>query len=123
MATNQRTMKKKRFPFEGGFFGLLIGLSIAIYLVIFAVVPFEIASLVTVLAVSTGIGVVWGTLAPAKKLDDAPPMNTSLNSTFSRAEGAEDTPAPTYEETFGAPEPPAGVGAGGDGEESKGFFS
>lgn len=92
----------KRHPIRGAFYGALVGIGVAIYLVLFAVTPFQISTVVTVVAIAAGVGLLWGTLAPAKKLDNAPPMRPGAGETFARKAGAEDEAPATYEETFGA---------------------
>ena len=101
MTTASMDTRVKRHPFRGAFYGALLGIGVAIYLVLFAVTPFSISTMITVVAIAAGVGLLWGTLAPAKKLDNAPPMRPGVGETFARKAGAEDEAAPTYEDTFG----------------------
>ncbi len=97
MVTPQDT-RVQRHPVRGGFYGLMLGLGVAIYLVILAVTPFRISTMVTVVVVGIVVGALWGAFAPAKKLTDMPPMASSYGSTFTRRET--DEPPPTYEQAF-----------------------
>ncbi len=88
----------ERHPGLGGFYGLMLGLGVAIYLVIFSVTPFRISTMVTVVVVGIVVGALWGAFAPAKKLTDMPRRSTSYDGTFARRE-PEEAP-PTYEQAF-----------------------
>lgn len=57
-----------RYPIRGALWGLLLGLGAAIYSLLFGV--FEISSIVgpvVVIAAGVVLGILWATLAPAKK--------------------------------------------------------
>ncbi len=97
----------KRHPIRGAFYGLLLGVGAAIYLVIFAVTPFSVATTGIVIGLCMVLGIAWGAFAPAKQPGTVPPARTSLGSTFARAAGAEDTASESYEATFGEPAPAA----------------
>ncbi len=57
----------QRRPVRGGIFGLLLGLSSAIWLVLFAVIPFgEWLQLALVVIIGIAVGIAWARFAPAK---------------------------------------------------------
>ena len=103
----------KRHPLRGAFYGMMLGISGAIYAVLFAVVPFEWVTLAGIVVAGAVVGMLWGGLAPAKKNTQSPTMATSLSPTFTRTQ-EDEGPLPTYEETFGAPSeaPPVPVNDG-----------
>lgn len=124
MTATQHGVRVQRHPIRGGFYGLLLGLSVAIYLVLFAVTPFRISTIVTVVVIGVVVGGLWGAFAPAKKGDGPDPNEHAFGSVFTSS--ADEGPPPSYEETygtkaqqsddgaFGAGAPDAGD-AGGDG--------
>lgn len=95
----------KRHPIRGGLYGLILGLGVAIYLVIFSVTPFSVSTAIVVTAIGLVVGILWGLFAPAKKPKGAGPTD-EYQPAFSRA--ADDHAAPTYEETFSAGKHAAG---------------
>ncbi len=99
MTATQHGTRVQRHPIRGGFYGLLIGASVAIYLVLFAVTPFRISTLVTIVVIGAVVGALWGSVAPAKKLDEPAPNEHAFGSVFTSS--AAQGPPPTYEETYG----------------------
>lgn len=99
MTATQHGTRVQRHPIRGGFYGLLIGISVAIYLVLFAVTPFRISTLVTIVVIGAVVGALWGSVAPAKKLDEPAPNEHAFGSVFTSS--AQQGPPPTYEDTFG----------------------
>jgi hypothetical protein len=58
----------QRHPVRGGLFGLLLGLGVAIYLMIFSIAPLLEYTIPIVAVVGcTVLGVLWAYIAPAKK--------------------------------------------------------
>ncbi len=100
MATAQQT-QIKRHPIRGAAYGLLMGLGAAVYLVIFSVTPFSVATTIIVVAAGLVVGVVWGLFAPAKQPKDMPPSQSGAS--FSSSHDTNDEQPPTYETTFTAP--------------------
>ena len=60
----------ERHPIRGALYGLLLGLGIAIYLVIFSVIAFQWTIPIVVAVLGLVAGVAWAMFAPAK---GAPP--------------------------------------------------
>ena len=113
MTATQHGLRVQRHPIRGGFYGLLLGLSVAIYLVLFAVTPFRISTVVTVVVIGVVVGGLWGAFAPAKKGDGPNPNEHAFGSVFTSS--ADEGPGPTYEEKFGTPAPATDDGAFGAG--------
>ena len=99
MTATQHGVRVQRHPIRGGFYGLLLGLSVAIYLILFAVTPFRISTVVTVVVIGVVVGALWGGFAPAKKGDGPNPNEHAFGSVFTSS--ADEGPGPTYEEKFG----------------------
>ena len=58
----------QRHPIRGAMFGLLLGLGVAIYLMIFSIAPLlEYTIPIVAVVVCTALGVLWAYVAPAKK--------------------------------------------------------
>lgn len=100
MTATQHGVRVQRHPMRGGFYGLLLGLSVAIYLVLFAVTPFRISTLVIIVVIGVVVGGLWGAFAPAKKGDGPNPDEHAFGSVFTSA--ADEGPGPSYEEKFGS---------------------
>lgn len=113
MTATQHGVRVQRHPIRGGFYGLLLGLSVAIYLVLFAVTPFRISTMVIVVVVGVVVGGLWGAFAPAKKGDGPDPNEHAFGSVFTSS--ADEGPPPSYEETYGTKAQPADDGAFGAG--------
>lgn len=92
----------ERHPVRGAFYGMMLGVSGAIYAVLFSVVPFEWETLAGIVVAGAVVGMLWGGLAPARKNRQGPAMATSLSPAFTRTH-EDEGPLPTYEETFGVP--------------------
>ena len=107
----QHGTRVQRHPVRGGFYGILIGLSVSIYLILLAVTPYRISTILTIVVVGAVVGALWGTVAPAKKLDTPEPSSHAFGSVFTSS--ADQGPTPTYEETFGSPTPSVDDGAFG----------
>jgi hypothetical protein len=107
----------QRFPIRGGIYGLMIGLSAAIYLVLFAVTPFRIQTLIVIAVAGLLVGALWGSVAPARKSDGVPPSTSAFGSTFTRSEDFEGGPPPSYEDAFGTPAPERDDGSFGTGDQ------
>ncbi|MEM7288110.1 MAG: hypothetical protein AAF480_17295 [Actinomycetota bacterium] len=116
MTATQRGVRVQRHPIRGGFYGLLLGISVAIYLVLFAVTPFRISTLVTIVVIGVVVGVLWGAFAPAKKGEGPNPNEHAFGSVFTSS--ADQGPPPTYEDTFGSKVQAADDGAFGAGAEA-----
>lgn len=112
----------QRHPIQGAFFGAVMGVAAAIYIVLFAVRPFTYELVGQVVGAGAAFGFVWGTLAPARKVKDVPTHYTSINPVFTRAASAENTEAPTYEKVFGSPELPVVHDDDGEPASVGGFF-
>lgn len=95
----------QRHPIRGFVFGTFVGLSVAIYLVLFSVTPFRIATLVAVVVIGGLLGALWGSVAPAKKLTAVPPTTAAFGTTYVSSGDVDRGPSPTYEDTFGRPQP------------------
>lgn len=113
MTATQHGTRVQRHPIRGGFYGLLIGISVAIYFVLFAVTPFRISTLVTIVVIGAVVGALWGSVAPAKKLDQPAPNEHAFGSVFTSSQ--QEGPPPTYEDTFGRATPATDDGAFGAG--------
>ena len=113
MTATQHGVRVQRHPIRGGLYGLLLGLSVAIYLILFAVTPFRISTVVTVVVIGVVVGGLWGAFAPAKKGDGPDPNEHAFGSVFTSA--ADEGPPPTYEDTFGRTAPTGDDGAFGAG--------
>ena len=58
----------RKHPIRGAIWGLLLGLGLAIYAILFAIIPFtDWVPLILVVLAGVVIGVAWAYLAPAKK--------------------------------------------------------
>lgn len=128
----------KRHPIRGAFWGLLLGIGVSIYLVIFSVVPFgDWVPLIIAVVICVLLGVLWGYFAPAKKPKDwdeqvaqqaepepvpaytAPPEQPTPSPTDTAASEPPPTePAATATPPTEPPpsEPPAPGAGGGPGE-------
>jgi hypothetical protein len=62
----------QRHPVRGGLYGLLLGLGVAIYLVLFSVTPFSLTTMALVVVVVIALGAAWGAFAPPKRSGDEP---------------------------------------------------
>lgn len=118
MTATQHGVRVQRHPIRGGFYGLLLGLSVAIYLILFAVTPFRISTVVTVVVIGVVVGGLWGAFAPAKKGDGPNPDEHAFGSVFTSS--ADEGPVPTYEEQFGTTAQVADDGAFGAGASDTG---
>ena len=58
----------KRHPIRGAIYGLLLGLGVAIYLIIFSVIPFSITTPIVIAAIGLVVGAAWGAFAPPRKI-------------------------------------------------------
>lgn len=63
-----------RHPIRGFFWGLATGIGVALLLMVFAVIPLSIPSLIVYAAVSAVLGAVWGVFAPPKRPKGPAPM-------------------------------------------------
>jgi hypothetical protein len=95
--TSEPDQKVWKHPIRGATWGLLLGLGAAIYLVIFAVVPFgDWAILGLVVLLGIGLGVVWAHLAPAKKPKGEAPATSATATTAATGSSVTDvTPTGT----------------------------
>lgn len=91
----------QRHPIRGGLYGISLGIGVAIYLILFAVTPFRISTLVTIVVIGAVVGIAWGLLAPAKRLDGVPASASAFGTTFTRSDDVDHGPAATYEQEFG----------------------
>lgn len=67
-------MQIKRYPIRGAIWGLLLGLGIAIYLLIFSIITFgDWMSTAIAVAAGVAVGVLWSMFAPARRPRGAPP--------------------------------------------------
>lgn len=76
MSTTAPTAAKevRRHPIRGALWGLLLGIGIAIYAVLFALIPFgDWLPLLLLVLAGVGIGLLWAYFAPAKEPKDGPP--------------------------------------------------
>ncbi len=62
----------QRHPVRGGLYGLLLGLGVAIYLVLFAITPFSLTTMAIIVVVGIALGAAWGAFAPPKRSGDEP---------------------------------------------------
>ena len=68
----------KKHPVRGAIWGVLLGCSLAVYAVLFAVIPFtDWVPLGLVVVAGVAIGVAWAYLAPAKKAKGGPPPSVA----------------------------------------------
>lgn len=116
----------KRHPIGGAFNGALVGLAVAIYRVLLSVEPFMYESIGRITAIGAVLGLLWGTLAPARKVKDVAPPFASYSPVFTRA-STEEEAQPSYEATFGTSTSSAPADDDGDGSDKKkasvgGFF-
>ena len=96
-------MKIKRRPIRGAIYGLLLGLGVAVELVLFSVLRFSWAAIITVTVIGVVVGIIWSLIAPAKKAHGPNPNEHAFGSVFTSS--ADEGPPPTYEETFGSTRP------------------
>ena len=75
--TPQSTIQ--RHPILGAFYGLLLGLGIAIYLVLFEVTPFRFSTVIIVAVVTLVVGALWGSFAPARRPDRGSPTEVAIS--------------------------------------------
>ncbi len=62
-----------RHPIRAAIYGLLLGFSVAVYLILFAVIAFgDWVPLIIVLVAGIVVGILWAYVAPAKGAKDAP---------------------------------------------------
>ena len=73
------TQTVQRHPLRGAGYGVLLGIGIAIYLVLFAVTPFRISTIVIVVVITAIVGALWGAFAPAKRPALGSPAAVELN--------------------------------------------
>lgn len=73
------TQTVQRHPLRGAAYGTLLGIGVAIYLVLFAITPFRISTLVIVIVVTAIVGALWGAFAPAKRPPLGSPAAVELN--------------------------------------------
>lgn len=92
----------QRHPVSGALNGAMVGLSVAIYRVLFSVEPFMYETIGRITAIGAAIGLLWGVLAPARKVKDVAPPFASYSPVFTRSASAEEEALPTYEATFGS---------------------
>lgn len=97
--------KVQRHPVSGALNGAMVGLSVAIYRVLFSVEPFMYETIGRITAIGAALGLLWGVLAPARKVRDVAPPFASYSPVFTRAASAEEEALPTYEATFGTRSP------------------
>ncbi len=92
-----------KHPIRGAIWGLLLGLSIAIYAVLFAIIPFgDWIPLGLCVVAGVGLGVLWAYVAPAKGPTEPPPVATEISDvteTPEVTEAPEMTEAPEVTET------------------------
>ncbi|OFW67641.1 MAG: hypothetical protein A2Z12_01405 [Actinobacteria bacterium RBG_16_68_21] len=62
----------KRHPVRGAIWGLLFGTGLGLLLMVMAIVPLSITTLIIYAVVNTSLGAAWGMFAPAKKPKGAP---------------------------------------------------
>lgn len=62
-----------RHPVRGAIWGLLFGTGLGLLLMVLAIVPLSIPTLIIYAVASTVLGVLWGMFAPAKRPKGAAP--------------------------------------------------
>lgn len=68
-----RTPTVTRHPIRGALYGLLLGFSVAVYLILFAVIAFgDWVPLIIVVVAGMVVGIAWALLAPPKRPKGAP---------------------------------------------------
>lgn len=116
-----RTATVTRHPIRGAVYGLLLGFSAAVYLILFAVIAFgDWVPLIIVLAAGVIVGILWAYVAPAKQpkgAGDRPPggrpvpefggVEEVVVGPYSAPTAAPAAAAPTAPMPPAAPEPPA----------------
>jgi hypothetical protein len=85
----------KKHPVRGALWGLLLGFSLAVYAILFAIIPFtDWVPLLLVALVGVAIGVAWAYLAPAKQPKGGPPPAIDDHTSATDLDADEDTTRP-----------------------------
>ncbi len=66
MTETSATQSIERHPIRGALFGLLLGLGLAVYLILFKVISLGLVVPIFVIALSVVAGAAWGRFAPAR---------------------------------------------------------
>lgn len=83
----------RRHPVRGGLYGLCLGVGAAIYLIIFSVVSFNVATSIIVVVAGVGVGILWGLFAPARKPGGPPPVMVEQDPVIAMEEATVNTDA------------------------------
>lgn len=67
MTPDARAETVSYHPIRGAIFGLLTGLGLAIYLIIFKVITLGLVTPIVVIVASVVLGALWGRFAPARR--------------------------------------------------------
>ncbi len=90
--TAQQVVRKH--PIRGAIWGLLLGLGLAIYSILFAIIPWtDWVPLILVVLAGVVIGVAWAYLAPAKKPGPPPAPSSPPPAPTEPEPVADETPA------------------------------
>ena len=109
------TQTVQRHPLRGAAYGLLLGIGVAIYLVLFAITPFRWSTVAIVAVAVAALGALWGAFAPVKRPEKGSPEDMAMKEyaeTEARAHQREQ--ALQGSAAAGAPDGPANA-AGGAG--------
>ncbi len=66
MTETSASQSIERHPIRGAFFGLLLGLGLAIYLILFKIISLGLVVPIVVIALSVLAGAAWGRFAPPR---------------------------------------------------------
>ena len=66
MTMTEQSPTIERHPVRGALWGLLLGVGVAIYLILFTVISVSIVTPVIVIVVCGALGLVWASVAPPR---------------------------------------------------------
>ena len=81
----------KKHPIRGALYGLSLGIGVAVYLIIFAIVEFSATTSIIAVVACVFFGILWGLFAPAKKPKGAPPAKMEHEMVPTMADAGFDT--------------------------------
>jgi hypothetical protein len=117
-SSTTREQVVKKHPVRGAIWGLLLGFSLAVYAVLFAIIPFtDWVPLILVALVGVAIGVAWAYLAPAKQPKGGPPPAIDDRTSAADLDADEDATRPLHPSPTAGTEPDDDGATGGTSED------